>query len=169
MLQESNFLSDCITHKTTIWLFLLDFNSIARKCSQFELFDACAFSQFAHFDDMWEHDSIDLHIKHICIFVSCFFAQYLQVAVVSLQMLIKCSNFWHLWHWLTRLFKNSVTCKAFSFIVNSFLIAVTTTALSPVEGVTMCTLYSPVACWSSKPQHCTLLGQVWSSGLRYWP
>ncbi len=27
---------------------------------------------------------------------------------------------------------------------------------SPVEGVTMCTLYSPVACCGSKPQHCTL-------------
>jgi hypothetical protein len=29
-------------------------------------------------------------------------------------------------------------------------------AWSPVEGVTMCTLYSPVACCDSKPQHCTL-------------
>jgi hypothetical protein len=33
---------------------------------------------------------------------------------------------------------------------------VTATASSSVEGVTMCTLYKPVACCGSKPQHCTL-------------
>jgi hypothetical protein len=65
-------------------------------------------------------DSIVLHIKHICILVSWLSAQYLHFAVVSLQMLIKCSNFWHLWHWLIRLFKNFVTCKILSFTIRIF-------------------------------------------------
>jgi hypothetical protein len=70
---------------------------------------------------MWEQNSIDLHIKHIYILVSWFFAQNLHFANVFLHVLIKCSNFWHLWHWLTRLFKNSLTCKTFSLTIKSFL------------------------------------------------
>jgi hypothetical protein len=35
---------------------------------------------------------------------------------------------------------------------------VTITAWSPVGGVTMLTIYSPVACWSFKLSHCTLFG-----------
>jgi hypothetical protein len=120
MLQEFYFLNSCVTH-VIIELSFLVLISIARKCSQFELFATCISSQFAHFDDMWEQSSIDLHIKHICILVSWFFAQNLHFADISLHVLIKCSNFWHLWHWLTWLFKNSLTCKTFSLTIKFFL------------------------------------------------
>ncbi len=65
-------------------------------------------------------DSVDLHIKHICILISWFFAHNLHFAIVFLQVLIKCSNSWHLWHWLIRLFRNFVTCKDFSLKTNLF-------------------------------------------------
>jgi hypothetical protein len=119
MLQEFDLLRSCIIHVITIELFFLDLILIARKCSQFELFDVCASSQFTHFDDMWKHDLIDLYTKHICIFVSWSFAQCLHF-VVSLHVLIKFSYFWHLWHWLIRLFENFVTCSVFLSTIRSF-------------------------------------------------
>jgi hypothetical protein len=129
-LHEFNFLNNCVIHKIANWLFFFDLISIIRKCSQFELFAAWALSQFTHFDDIWEHDFVDLHIKHICILMSWFFAHNLHFAFVSLHVLIKCSNLWHLWHWLIRLFRNSVICKAFSFTINFFLIALSTSFLN---------------------------------------
>jgi hypothetical protein len=129
MLQESDFLR-CITHKIVNWLSFLDLISIALKCSQLTSFAACVSLQFAHFDDMWEHDSVDLHIKHICILISWFFAHNLLFSIVFLQMLIRCSNSWHLWHWLIRLFKNFVTCKNFSFTIKSFLIVLSASFLN---------------------------------------
>jgi hypothetical protein len=119
MLQKSD-LNNCINHILARLLSFLDLISIARKCSQFKLFDACDSLQFTHFDNILKQDSIDLHIKHISILVSWFFIQYLHFAVVSLQMLIKCLNFWYLWHWLIRLFKNFVTCRILSCTIRSF-------------------------------------------------
>ncbi len=92
VLQEFDFSSNCIIYEMIKLWFFFDLISIARKFSQFQLFDACASSQFAHFEDIWEHDLIDLHIKHRCILVSWFFAQCLHFAV-SLHVLFKCSNF----------------------------------------------------------------------------
>ncbi len=108
----------------------LDLISIALKCSLFELFAVCALLQFAHFDDIWEHDFFDLHIKHIYILISWFFANNLHFAFVALHVLIKCSKSWHLWHSLIRLLRNFVTCKTLSFTINSFLIVLSTSFLN---------------------------------------
>jgi hypothetical protein len=53
----------------------------------------------------------------------------LHFQLVEFHTLIKYSNFWHLWHWFMRLFRNSVTCKVFSFMINSFLITFSTSFL----------------------------------------
>ncbi len=124
-------------------MFFLDLISITLNCSQFELFAACALSQFAHFNDIWEYDFVDLHIKHICILMSWYFAHNLHFAFVSLHVLIKCSKSWHLWHWMISLFKNSVTCKAFSFTINFFLIALSASFLNlRLIFTNVCVLFS---------------------------
>ncbi len=112
------------------WLFFLDLISIALKCSHLTSFVACDSLQFAHFVDMWKQDSVDLFIKHICILISWFFAHNLHFAIVFLQVLMRCSNSGHLWHWLIRLFKNFVTCKNFSFTNKSFLIVLSASFLN---------------------------------------
>jgi hypothetical protein len=84
MLQEFYLLNNCIIH-VIIKLSFLVLISIALKCSQFELFATCVSSQFAYFDDMWEQNFIDLHIKHLCILVSWFFVSNLHFADVSLH------------------------------------------------------------------------------------
>ncbi len=119
-------MTECVTHKIESWLSFLDLISIARRWAQFESFAAWALSRFAHSDNIWEHEFVDLHIKHICVLISWFFTHNLHFAFVSLQTFIKCSNCWHLWHWLILLFKNSVTCRTFSFMIRSFLIVLTT-------------------------------------------
>ncbi len=126
MLQKSDFLSVCIIYKIASRSFFFDLISIARKCSHFVSLAVWASSQFAHFEDIWEHDFVDLHIKHMCILISWFFAQCLHFATAFLHVFIKCSNFWHLWHWLIRLFKNSVICKTFSCTIKSDLIVLST-------------------------------------------
>jgi hypothetical protein len=122
MLQKSDFLSVYIIHKIASRSFFLDLILIARKCSHFVSFVEWASSQFAHFDDIWEHDSVDLHIKHMCIRISWSFAQCRHFAIVSLHVFIKCSNFWHLWHWLIQLFNNFFTCRTFSNTIKFVLI-----------------------------------------------
>ncbi len=124
-------------------LSFLDLISIARKYSQFVSFAVWASSQFAHFDDICEHDSVDLHITHICILMSWFWAQNRHFACVSLHVLIRCSNFWHLWHWLIRLFKNSVTCSTLSFTINSFLIVLSASSFDlKLILIEKCVLFS---------------------------